>query len=182
MICGVSPKRVRRWIEKNELKTCRSGADNAKVLCEDLVNFLVQYNMSIPESIIPFEARKILFVLPEEILDDVYYQFVLRFFEKIKKQANFIVDYITYGPNVKMKLMVFRPDLVLLDTAGAINDAVNLIETIRGNEQFSAIRLMAITEDNREQTRDYVKRLGIDSTVPRSIEITPLIDKIKKLL
>lgn len=181
-ICGVSLKRVRRWVEKKGLRTHLLSQNEEVVNYDDLIDFLVQYNMPIPESVMPFKAKKILFIFSKEILDDVYIQFLISFFRRLKKEANFIVDYVSYGPNAKMKLMIFRPDLIVLDIGESEEDAIAISKFIKGTDEFRSIKVVAVAHSTIcGDRKNIIENSGIDEVLPRSIEIRPMIRRIRGL-
>lgn len=178
-ICGVSLDRVKRWIGKLRLKTCPSLENTAAVLRHDLIDFLVQHNMPIPESLIPFAAKKILFVLSKEVLDDVYMQFVMLFFEKLKTEANCIIDYVSFGAEAKMKIMVYKPAVIILDVTGQGEDSLSILQIIRKTEEFCSIKVIALLRrDVQASTEEQISTLGVEAVMPRSIELRTLIEKI----
>lgn len=178
-ICGVSCDRVNRWIGKIRLKICPSKGNTAVVLRHDLIDFLVQHNMPIPDSLIPFAAKKILFVLSGEIFDDIYMQFVLLFFEKLKAEANCIIDYVTYGAEAKMKIMVYKPAVIILDVTGPGEDSLSILQIIRKTEEFCSIKVIALLKkDVQKITTDRISKLGVEAIMPRSIELRSLIEKV----
>jgi len=181
-ICGVSQERVRRWIDKKSLLAKRAEGCGLLVRRDDLIDFLVQHNIPIPEAILPFTAKKILFVLSQEAMEDIFMQFVMRFFERLKKEANFIVDYASYGTSLKMKMIVFRPDLVVFGVSGEGKAAATASSLIKNNEGYSSVKIIAITKkDVTENISNYLLSNGVDAIIPRSIELKSLVEKIKNL-
>ena len=78
-VCCVSVARVDRWIDVRGLRVSGQG-ECRNILSSDLVDFLVQYNMPIPEIILPAQAKKILFVFKNETLEFIYVKFLIEFF------------------------------------------------------------------------------------------------------
>lgn len=179
-VCGVTNDRVRRWIAQRGLETFQADSNREKIEKDKLIDFLLQHNIPLPESIIPFKAKKILVVFANEMLDDLYVQFLFRFFEQIRKEANCITDYIAYGPSVKMKIMVFKPHLVLLDTAGCGNDAANTARFIKKTDEFSMIKVVSLVEKlPSDSNNKNIQPTMVDSEVPRCMDIPLLIKKIE---
>ncbi len=181
-ICGVSINRVHRWIKKKGLKALQHEGNREKIEREKLIDFLLQHNMPLPESIIPFKAKKILFVFSSEMVNDLFVQFFFRFLEQIRKEVNCIIDYIAYGPSVKMKIMIFKPHLVLLDTAGCEIDAMNTEKFINNTDEFSMIKVASLIEAiTTDSSNNDIQNISANAVVPRCIDIHLLIRKIKGL-
>lgn len=181
-ICGVSINRVTRWIRKKGLKALQHEGNREKIERDKLIDFLLRHNMPLPESIIPFKAKKILFVYSSAMIDDLFVQFFFRFLEQIRKEVNCIIDYIAYGPNVKMKIMIFKPHLVLLDTAGSEIDAMNTARFINNTDEFSMIKVASLVETiPAGASNNDLQNISVDAVVPRCIDIHSLIRKIEDL-
>lgn len=181
-ICGVSPERVMRWVEKKKLRA-GLGADGLRIVRRnDLIDFLLQYNMPIPASVVPYKAKKILFVLSHEVFDDIYMQFVFNFFERFEKNSNMIVDYVSYQSSAKMKMIVFKPDVVLIDVIGNGLDAMHFADHLRKNDECCPVKVVAIISSGIvDSVTDQLRSKGVAAFVPRNIELSSLINTIKKM-
>ena len=177
-LCCVSVDRVRSWIERGLLKSSLS-LEFEKTRREDLVDFLVQYNMPIPDSILPVKAKKILFIFSSETLAYIYVSFLINFFRRLKKEENFISDYVSYGKNTKYKILTFMPDLIITDTIGAFDESLEVINFAKnvGGEKLLSIVKKKESSENIEK----IKRAGADGVVERCLDINELIVHIRKL-
>ncbi|MBW6521496.1 MAG: hypothetical protein K0A99_10915 [Desulfoarculaceae bacterium] len=177
-VCCVSEARVHRWVETRGLRLTVQD-ENGKITSSDLVDFLVQYNMPIPEIILPAKAKKILFVFASETLEFIYVKFLIKFFQQLKKDANFICDYIAYGKDAEYKLMTFVPDLLVTDTISAYS------ETIKLNKYAKKIgdnKILSIIDKGMEsQDIKNIKSSGADAVVTRCIEINDLVEQVNGL-
>ncbi|MBA3014349.1 MAG: hypothetical protein KKD63_14580 [Proteobacteria bacterium] len=173
-VCGVSPDRVRRWIEKRGLKTDPTNNTEEFVHHADMIDFFVKFNMPIPDSILPFKTKKILFIYDTNSDNKVFMSFLIEFLGNLRTENNnFITDHISYGPDAKIKLMVFNPDLVLLDMTENDNDAINMSIQIKSTEEFNKIKLVAITSDQLlELYKNRAVACGIDEILPYSMNLT----------
>ena len=179
-ICGVSLNLVRRWIEKKGLKVDASDGTGEKVRHADMINFLVKFNMQIPDSIMPIKVKKILFIYSNASDDKLFMRFLINFLGQLKKEKRgFIADHISYGPDAKMKVMVFKPDLIILDMTEHEEDAVNMSKLIKSTEEFNSINLVAITgADLFERYKVSAQKSGIDEVLIGSVEIGPLAKRL----
>ncbi len=177
--CGTPLKRVNNWVEKKGLPmTVDNGV--RKVSHADLIDFLVKHNMPIPEAIIPAKVKKILFVFSQElIMDEIVLNFLMKFFEKLKTESDLIVDYCSYGTMVNMKLLVFKPDLVILDV-GSADDSCELCALIKCSDDFENIKVAAIVEKSKINA-DLKKRLCADALLPRCVDLKTLMEHINEI-
>lgn len=180
LYCSVPLKRVMNWVENRGLSISGTEGDAARVSLQELIDFLVRHNMPIPDSIMPVKVRKILFVFAEElIMDEIVLKFLMRFFERMKKEAHLIIDYCSYGPMVKMKLLVFRPDLVILDV-GSHDEGCDVCSLIKKSGEFEGIKVAAIVESSK--INDALKgRLLADALLPRCVDIASLMENINEI-
>lgn len=176
LYCGTPIRRVVNWVEKKGLAVSKDNGDR-KVSHAVLIDFLVKHNMPIPEAIIPVKVKKILFVFSQElIMDEIVLNFLMKFFEKLKNESNLIIDYCSYGSMANMKLLVFKPDLVILDV-GSADDSCELCGLIKGSDEFESIKVAAIVERSRINS-DLKKRLCADALLPRCVDLKTLMEHI----
>lgn len=177
-VCCVSTNRVKRWIEKRGLKAL-SHNDVMEIQGDDLVDFLVQYNMPIPESILPLKAKKILFIFSAETLEYIYVTFLINFFHKLRKEENFISDSVSYGKNAEYKILTFTPDLIITDTIGDFDNAIDVINFARN---IGEIKLLSIIDKNAdEKIKQKIMSAGADAVVSRCIDINELVEQAHSL-
>lgn len=179
-ICGVSLKLVRRWIEKKGLKVDSSDGSGEKVQHADMINFLVKYNMQIPDSIMPIKVKKILFIYSNASDGKLFLRFLINFLGQLKKDKHgFIADHIAYGSDAKMKVMVFKPDLIILDMTEHAEDAVSMGMLIKNTEEFNSINLVAVTgAELFERYSASAAKSGIDEVLIGSVETGPLAKRL----
>lgn len=179
-VCGVSKERVKRWIEKRGLKTDPTTKDGEFVQHTDMIDFFVKFNMPIPESIMPFKANKILFIYTSNSENRHFMAFLIGFLGKLRlENSNFIADHITYGPDAKIKVMVFKPDVIMLDMTENDIDAIDLCIKMKNTEELNSIKLVAITcESLIDEYLHKAKHCGIDEIFSHSINIDSYAKKI----
>jgi len=176
-LCCVSEDRVIKWIEKRGLKPLTKESE--QVYCQDLIDFLVQYNMPIPASILPAEAKKILFIFSSQILKYIYVTFLVHFFQKLRTEENFISDTVCYDRKAKYKILTFAPDLIVTYTISAHDNALQLI---RFAKKTGGCRVLSIVEKNiSRENIAHIKAAGADAVVARCININELVETINSL-
>lgn len=178
MVCCVSPSRVHRWIEARGLRVTRQDA-SLFVESSDLIDFLVQYNMPIPKTILPIQSKKILFVFASETLEVIYVKFLMKFFCKLKEEANFICDSAPYGKEAEYRVMTFVPDLLVTDTVSACSEAIRMNRFFK---KMCGAKVVSIVDQNMVEGEVRAVRLsGADAVVPRTIEINTLVQQMHAL-
>ena len=66
LYCGFSEETVQNWIEKGELKATPVQEGHYRISVADLVDFLIKYNLPIPDKILSPGTKKVLIIVNEE--------------------------------------------------------------------------------------------------------------------
>ena len=172
-LCGVSTRRARKWIDKHGLKAIQDETYGLVINPADLIDFLVKYNMSIPDAIVPKNTKKILFVYREGAEDKNFLRYLIGFIRQLRKtKSSIIADQVLYGPDVQMKIMIFKPDLIFLDAVDSISSVIAISRFINNSREFSNIRIVAYcdNEHNRKYL-DILKSEGVDEIISNAGEI-----------
>ena len=148
-LCGVSVARVDSWIEKNGLKFMGIRGER-KVRQEDLVGFLIHYNMPIPAGILPMNAKKILFIYPERRGKKAGQAYLKLLAKHFCQKANCYLDGVTFGKIAEYKILTFLPDLILADAVNGEQEALSLIRFIKS---IGGMRAVALVHHNLAQAK-----------------------------
>ncbi len=178
--CGIPINRINNWVGGKQLKVSKVEDNTQKIQLDELIDFLVRHNMPIPDSIIPVKVRKILFIFAKDlIMDEIVLKFLMKFFERLKKEANLIIDYCSYGSMVKMKLLVFKPDLVILDVSST-EESSRLCCLLKNSDEFEGIKVAAIVESSKI-SGELKEMLCVDALLPRRVDIRSLMESINEI-
>ncbi len=165
LLCGVSVARVHSWIEKNGLKFIDSRGER-RVRQEDLVTFLMQYNMPIPAGILPMNTRKVLFISPDKRGRKAGDEFFKMFSEQFCGKANCFVDRVAFGKGAEYKILTFLPDLILAD---AVNGDQEALHVIRFMKSIGGMRAVALVRRNLTRAkRERILAAGAHAVVERN--------------
>jgi CheY-like chemotaxis protein len=178
LLCGVSVSRVDSWIEKNGLKVIAVG-DNRKVRQQDLVSFLIKYNMPIPKGILPVNARKILLAYSDKRGSGAVIGFLRALSERIGKRAQYITDFVAYGRGAEYKILTFVPDLILADAVNADEEALNVIRFARS---IGGMRPVALVRRNMSSARRaQMLKSGAHAVIERNSGWNELLDCLNRV-
>lgn len=182
-LCGISPNRARKWIDKHGLKAVRGEGDKLFINAADLIDFLVKYNMPIPDAIVPKNTKKILFVYREGADDKNFLRYLIGFIRQLrKKKSCFIADQVPYSPDVQMKIMVFKPDLILLDAVDNTENVIAISRFVNNSREFSTIKIVAYSNAlNNGEYLALLKSEGVDEITDDRTSIPSAARKILQL-
>ncbi len=165
LLCGVSVARVDNWIEKNGLKFIVSLGE-LKVRQEDLVGFLMHYNMPIPGGILPINSKKVLFICPGKRGRKAGNKFFRLFSEQFSRKANCFMDSVTFGKGAEYKILTFLPDLILADAVNGDEEALNVIRFVKS---IGGMRAVALVRRNLAGAkRERILAAGANAVVERN--------------
>jgi hypothetical protein len=178
LLCGVSVARVDNWIEKNGLKViiCR---EERKVRQEDLVGFLMHYNMPIPAGILPINAKKVLFVCPDKRGGKSGREFFKLFSREIGRQANCFTDSVSFGKGAEYKILTFHPDLILADAMVGDKEALHVFRFVRS---IGGMRAIALVRRNLARAkRERMLAAGAHAVVERNMAWEELLGCLNRV-
>ena len=178
LMCSVSPARVHSWIEKNGLKIVIARGER-KVRQEDLVWFLMHYNMPIPGGILPISARKVLFVCPDKRGKKAGNRFYKLFSRQFGRKANCFMDSVAFGKSAEYKILTFLPDLILTDAVNNDKEALNVIRFVKS---IGGMRAVALVRRNLAQAkRERILEAGAHAVVERNSAWDELLSCFNKV-
>lgn len=107
-ICDVTSRTVIRWIEANKIKAFKlPGRGNNRISEAELLNFLVENKMPIPEELTREEENYCVVVTTDEYL--------CRHARRILRNADYLTDCFESGIEAGFEIAFRRPSLIVLD-------------------------------------------------------------------
>ena len=114
------------------------------------------------------------------IEDDKFLRSVL---ERKLKENGFEVMSIINGNEALEKIIIEKPDLVLLDIILPQKSGFFILETLRQDPQFKNIPILAISNLSQLEDIEKAKKLGItEYLVKANISLENLVNKVKHYL
>ncbi len=179
LLCGVSVARVDNWIEKNGLKFIVARGER-KVPQEDLVGFLMHYNMPIPGGILPINARKVLFVCSAHRGKKAGQEFFKLFSEQFCLNTNCFMDSVAFGKGAEYKILTFLPDLILVDAVNGDEEALNVIRFVKS---IGGMRTVALVRRNLAwEKRERMLVAGAHAVMERNSDWEELLGCFNRVL
>ncbi|OQX16299.1 MAG: hypothetical protein BWK76_11875 [Desulfobulbaceae bacterium A2] len=180
--CSVAPEKMRQWLETHASPQGKGSPVAAKVSRTDLADFLARHAMPVPDAVLPYQARKLLFLFPVPLLAGAFANFLDLFFARIRQESGFVVERDVYGRHVRLRLLRLQPDLVVLDTEGEISEAQGVAQLIRSSTEFEHIRLVVLMSAAK-MARPESRALGdlADLVLPRNLELGQLVRELREI-
>ncbi len=173
--CGVTLRTVIRWIENGHLKGYKlPGRGNNRVLPHDLLQFLQQQNMPIPEELTQQpKEHKVLIVDDDEHMARALQRLVAR----MKFSSEIALD----GFEAGHRLHSFAPSLLLLDLQMPKIDGFKIIEKLRSTPQFERLKILVVSGADKSLLEQAVE-LGANAYISKPFTNKQLQKTIDQLM
>ncbi len=171
--CAVDRMSMWRWVKAGNIRVSLTPGGHHRILREDLEAFLIEKGMY-PLARKQFPLKRILIVD-----DDVSIQRVL---SKMLTDLKYETEAASDGFEAGIKVMQFKPDLMILDLVMPGMDGFEVCSLIKANSSTSHIKILAFTGYDTEESREKILRAGADAYMGKPVERAVLLSKIEDLL
>ncbi len=180
-LCGVVNQTAINWIHSGHLKAFSTPGGQYRVYAEDLVTFLKERNMRVPEELredltMPVDLDLALIVDDDKDLNTILKRLLERKIDALRVAQAF--DGFEAG-----KLIAERhPAIVLLDLNLPGVDGLSLCKKIRSDESLGQPAVIAMTGIAQEEAQSQMTEAGADAFFSKPLNFEALIAKINALL
>jgi excisionase family DNA binding protein len=175
-LCHVHLRTVLQWIHDGKLKAYRTPGNHSRVSTEDFIAFLKQYNMPVPEHLSARSGcRKVL------IVDDDA-NMVNSMKRLFKNEQAFEIDVAYDGFEAGIKLLLFKPDLVVLDMKMPGMNGYEVAQKIKRSANCPHTKIISVSAYFEEGDRERLRQIGVEHCFDKPFNSTDLIMKAKELL
>jgi excisionase family DNA binding protein len=173
--CQVNIRTVIRWIETGKLKAYSTPGGHRRVKWSDLITFLTQNRMPIPQELEEAKRKKIL------VVDDD-----LDFLDIVTKILQGVPDAeirtTSSGFDAGVLVAEWLPDLILLDFVMPDLDGFEVTRKIKSNPRLKKIPIIAVTSITDPGELEKVKNSGVDTLATKPIESTSFLKKVDRFI
>ena len=174
-ICQVTPATVGNWIEKGLLPTFTTGGGHRRVWTDDLARFLSSHNIPIPDQI-KIHPPSFLIVDDEEQIRKV----IKKILQKQYPPAE--IHEAGDGFEAGQKVSQLFPSLIILDLRLPGIDGFKVCKMIRSDPRLKAVKILAISGQNVEESKKNSLRAGADDFLGKPFEIDQLRERVARLM
>ncbi|MGB9686863.1 MAG: response regulator [Rectinema subterraneum] len=180
-LCGVVNQTAINWIRAGHLKAFTTPGGQYRVYAEDLVTFLKERDMRIPEELhedltMPVDLGLVLIVDDDKDLNTILKRLLERKIEELRVAQAF--DGFEAGRIIAER----HPAIVLLDLNLPGVDGFSLCKKIRSDESFGQPAVIAMTGIAQEEAQPKMMEAGADAFFAKPLNFDALIAKIRELL
>jgi CheY-like chemotaxis protein len=180
-ICGVVNQTTINWIKTGHLKAFITPGGQYRVYIEDLVSFLKERGMRVPEeldSILTADVDPSLVLIVDD--DKDLNAILKRIIERKFKELRAIQAYDGFEAG---KLLAERhPALVFLDVDLPGMDGISLCSRIRADPSIGHPTVIAMTGLDKDEVRDNMLKAGADAFYSKPLDFEAIIARIAEVL
>jgi excisionase family DNA binding protein len=174
-ICGVAHTTVIRWIGEGKLKAHETPGGHRRIEQWDLVHFLKQFKMPVPDSL--GDGRFRILAVDDEVK-------VLSLMRKVFSKYPDEIDFCstTSGMEALVMLGKSRFDLIILDVVMPDMDGLQVCITIKQNADISGVKIIVVTGHQLlEEQEEYLKR-NAEYIMRKPFSPSVLMEKVRALM
>jgi excisionase family DNA binding protein len=180
-LCGVVNQTAINWIRSGHLKAFSTPGGQYRVYAEDLVSFLKERNMRVPEELhedltMPVDPGLALIVDDDKDLNTILKRLLERKIEELRVAQAF--DGFEAGRLIAER----HPAIVLLDLNLPGVDGISLCKKIRSDESLGQPTVIAMTGIAEDEAKPQMMDAGANAFFSKPINFESLLSKIRELL
>lgn len=177
-ICGVVNQTAINWIKNNYLKAFTTPGGQYRVYAEDLMKFLQDRNMRIPEeleAIVQEDASEhsILIVDDDKELNDLLKTFLER------KLDNFTVYQAFDGYEAGSMLYRIKPNIVVLDIDLPGTNGHEICKKIKSDKELGSPFVLAVTGMDDPEEKEQMIKDGADYFMSKPFDTKDVLSVIE---
>lgn len=171
-ICNVAPRTVSKWFDSGQLKGYRiPGSKDRRIPLSELLRFMRANNM--PTEALPVGKIRVLVV-------DAAEQPASAMLDALKARANYEIQVARSTFEVGAAIQKLSPHVVLINLLTNGVDAHSVCRSIRSNEDFSTVKIIALANQLSSQEAAALLQRGFDGHVSNPTDAAEVIRKIEE--
>lgn len=169
-ICNVAPRTVSKWFDSGQLRGYRiPGSKDRRIPMNELVRFMKANN--IPTDTLSAARMRVLIV-------DGSADSTPGLIEDLKNRGDYEIHVARGGFETGAALQKFSPQIVLINLSTNGIDAHGLCKSIRATEEFTTIKIVALTNHLSRQEAAVLLQNGFDAHISDPAEAGEIIKRI----
>jgi len=174
-ICGVNPTTVQNWIKGKKLRAFQTPGGHRRVRREDLVIFMKEFGMPIPEDLSKNPPLVMIVDDENDIIDML---------EALIKSGEREVRVSKAQSGVEALLMIgeSKPDLLILDIMMPGKNGYEVCKKLKSSQNTQNIKIVAISGDHNPAVKERIMSSGADLFFTKPLEIVGFREQCFRLL
>ena len=177
--CDVTPRTVVQWISEGKIKAYRTPGNHSRVKIENFLKFLGTYNIPIPHdfnALIESTGKKKILIVDDDK------NMALSIQRAFTLKGEYELELAFDGFDAGRKVVIFNPDLVILDIKMPGMDGYAVAKRIKEIPETSSAKIIAISAFFDDEGKKRITSLGADACLDKPFSQEELLEKIESLL
>ncbi len=171
--CSVTRMTMWRWVKSGNLRASVTPGGHHRILKEDLETFLREKGMG-PMAGKHFPTQRILIVDDDPIIRDVL--------SRMLSRRRFKTEVAADGFEAGVRLMQFKPNLMILDLMMPGMDGFEVCERVKKDPMTAHIKILVLTGYGRDDYREQVMASGADGFLAKPVHQDEIFQCIGNLI
>lgn len=171
---GADPSSVNRWIDSGKLSAYRTPGGHRRVLYDDLVVFLQQCGMPLPDELLP-ENKRVLLVDTDEANLKATRRALLRADKTLE------VETCASSVDALLHIGAHRPDIVVLDASMPGVDGVEVCQRLQSSADTRGVMVIAVAGKPTPALEKRLLGAGAVALLPKPIKAPSLLEAFAQL-
>lgn len=170
-ICNVAPRTVSKWFDSGSLKGYRiPGSKDRRIPVSQLIRFMKAHGIPL-DGIMSGRTRVLIVDDEQEVVD------VLQ--KVLSEQANYEVKTATTGFAAGLECERFKPHVLLLDVHLGENDARQVANLVRGEDELQLTKIIAMSGKLTDGQLQGLRGQGFDLFLKKPFQVRQVIEAIE---
>ena len=172
-LCGMSRGTIWKYVKSGEIKAFMTPGGHYRIKQSDFNHFMRRNNMY-PHAPYKPDSQRILIVDDEPE--------ILKMIARILSPDGYSLETARDGFDAGVKIMTFKPVLVILDLIMPGMDGFEVCRQIKTNPDTAHIKVLAVTGYDSHENRDKILAEGADAYLTKPFDKDILMQTIQTLL
>ena len=161
----VNPSSVNKWVKDGRIPAFRTPGGHRRIRAADLVSFLQEHSMPVPQSLHNAAKKRLL------IVDDDPKQLsaLKRLFKAYRERIE--VRYASNGIDALVQVGAFQPQMVLLDVYMSELDGIEVCRRLKENPQTESMDVVIVTGQLTPEVEQSALEAGAHRCMQKPIDV-----------
>ena len=165
----VSPTSINNWIRDGRIAAFRTPGGHRRIKACDLVAFLVDQKIPIPEQLTDAAHKRLLLVEDDPHLLKAFG----RFFKKYSEQLTVLL--VENGIDALVQIGSFQPHLAVLDVMMPGIDGIEVCERLKASDDTKDIGIIFFSGQMTDELRERALRAGAQRCMSKPLDIDSIL-------
>ncbi|MFP4225239.1 MAG: response regulator [Desulfobacterales bacterium] len=174
--CSVSPKTIINWIESGLIKAYKTPGGHRRINRKDLIAFMENQGMPLPEKEVETGRIKILVVDDDPIIVESIVQALE------EDEYDYEVISAADGFEAGIQVSHFQPDLLILDIMMPDIKGFDVCQKVKSNPETKDTKIIVLSAYLDEKKFKQMKEHGADACYSKPLPLPQLKEEVSRLL